>query len=82
MDKLTDTFMEKLQEMVKKNIKNELKTPQIKNLVRHKNNEMSLKKTSNRYQSETKESIKTEIYEIKKTTQDTKEELKKDMENF
>jgi hypothetical protein len=43
---------------------------------------MSLKKTSNRYQSETKESIKTEIYEIKKTTQDTKEELKKDMENF
>jgi hypothetical protein len=38
--------------------------------------------THNKHQSETKVSIKTEIYEIKKTTQNVKEELINDMENL
>jgi hypothetical protein len=36
----------------------------------------------NKHQSETKNTIKREIYELKMTTQNIKEELNKDMENL
>jgi hypothetical protein len=57
------------------------RTPQIKKLRRQKQlNE--LREDFNKHQSEAKDSIKREIYETKKTTQNIKEELNKDIENF
>jgi hypothetical protein len=41
-----------------------------------------LREDFNKYQSETKDTIKREIYELKMTTQNIKEELNKDMENL
>jgi molecular chaperone DnaK (HSP70) len=55
------------------------KTSQIKNMRKQLN---ELREDFNKHQSETKDIIKREIYEIKKTTQNIKEELNKDMENL
>jgi hypothetical protein len=41
-----------------------------------------LRKDFNKHQSKTKDTIKREIDELKMTTQNIKEELNKDMENF
>jgi hypothetical protein len=41
-----------------------------------------LKEDFNKHQSETQDTIKKEIYELKMTTQNIKEEIKKDLENL
>jgi SET domain-containing protein len=41
-----------------------------------------LREDFNKHQSETKDTIKREIHELKRTTQIIKEELNKDMENL
>jgi gas vesicle protein len=57
------------------------KTPQIKKLKRHRLlNELS--EDVVKHQSETKDTIKREIYEIKKAIQNIKEDLHKDMKNL
>jgi conjugal transfer/entry exclusion protein len=58
-----------------------IKTPQIKKLEKTQKQLNELRKDFNKFQSETKKTIQ-EIYEIKKTTQDMKEEFNKDMENL
>jgi chromosome segregation ATPase len=57
-----------------------VKTPKIKNMKRQKKNE--LREDFNKHQSETKDTIKREIYKLKVTTQNIKEELNKGMENL
>jgi chromosome segregation ATPase len=52
-----------------------IKTPQIKNLRRHRED-------FNKHQSKTKQIIKKGIYEINKTTQDMIDKLNKDKENL
>jgi protein subunit release factor A len=59
-----------------------IKTPQIKKLWKTQKQLNELRENFDKYQSETKETIKKEIYETKKTTQDMKEEFNKDMENL
>jgi uncharacterized membrane-anchored protein YhcB (DUF1043 family) len=51
----------------------------IKNMRKQLN---ELREDFNKHQSETKDIIKREIYEIKKTTQNIKEESNKDMKNL
>jgi chromosome segregation ATPase len=58
------------------------KTPKIKNMRRHRKKINELREEYNKHQSETKDTIKTEIYEFKMTTQNIKEELNEDMENL
>jgi hypothetical protein len=41
-----------------------------------------LREDFNKHQSETKDTMKREIYDLKMTTQNIKEELNKDMENL
>jgi hypothetical protein len=53
------------------------KTPKIKNLIQKQIKE--LKEDFNKHQSETIDTIKREIHELKRTTQIIKEELNKDM---
>jgi succinylglutamate desuccinylase len=58
------------------------KTPQIKKLEKTQKQLNELREDFNKHPSETKDTIKRQIYEIKKTTQNIKEELNKDMENL
>jgi predicted nuclease with TOPRIM domain len=87
MDELIEIRMEKLQEIVKQNIQNDLKQYQDTTNKKLKNTQKQLselREDFNKHQSETKETIKNkkEICEIKKTTQNMKEELNKDLENL
>jgi hypothetical protein len=57
------------------------KTPKIKNMRRQKQiNE--LRQDFNKHQNGTKDTMKKEIHELKKTIQNIKEELNKDTENL
>jgi hypothetical protein len=57
------------------------KTPKIKNMTRHRQiNEF--REDINKHQSETKDTMRREMYELKMTTQNIKDELNKDRENF
>jgi hypothetical protein len=58
-----------------------IKTPQIK-LEKTQKQLNELREDFNKFQSETKETIKKEIYERKKITQVMEEEFNKDMENL
>jgi peptidoglycan hydrolase CwlO-like protein len=76
MEKILDTVNQKVQNALKKfqNTKNKHgKTEKQIN---------ELREDFNKYQSETKDTIKRDICELKMTTQSTKEDLKKDMENL
>jgi hypothetical protein len=57
------------------------KTPKIKNIRRQKQIK-ELREDFNKHQSETTDTIKKEIYELKFTTENIKEELNKNMENL
>jgi hypothetical protein len=72
-----ESFKIWLTRMYKIHSKN-IKTPQIKNLRRYRNNLLN-SEDFNKLQSQPKETTKKEKYEIKKTTQDMKEELNKHM---
>jgi hypothetical protein len=55
--------------MYKMHLRN-FKTPQIKNIRRHRTNK--LREDFNKYQRETKDTVKKEIHELKMTTQNIK----------
>jgi hypothetical protein len=58
------------------------KTPKNKEHKKTQKQINELREDFNKYQSETKDTIKRDICELKMTTQSTKEDLKKDMENL
>jgi chromosome segregation ATPase len=59
-----------------------MKTPQIKKLEKTQKQLSELREDFKKHQSETNETIKNEIYEVKKTTEDMKEDLNRDIENL
>jgi hypothetical protein len=70
-DEITEKFMEKLQDMVNQKVKDALKKYQDttnKNLEKTQKQLNELREKFTKLQSETKETIKKEIYEVKKTT--------------
>jgi chromosome segregation ATPase len=56
------------------------KTPKIKNMRRHRNNE--LRGTLNKHQSKTKNTINRHINELKKKIKNIKDKVNKDVENL
>jgi hypothetical protein len=77
--------MEKILDMVNQNVQDALKKFQdIKNKEHEKTQKQikELREGFNKYQSETKDTVKRERYELKLITQNIKEELNKDVENF
>jgi hypothetical protein len=83
MNDLIDILTQKPQKTVKQNAQNELKEYQdttIKTLERTKKQPNELSEDFNKHQSETKETFKKEIYELRITTQNIKVEMNKDME--
>jgi broad specificity polyphosphatase/5'/3'-nucleotidase SurE len=78
--------MEKLKDTAKQNIKDNsinINTPQIKKKTwKHTETTKWTPRGLQKHQSKKKETIKKETYEIKKTTQDMKEKLNKDVENL
>jgi type I site-specific restriction endonuclease len=84
LEAITEKLMEKILDMVNQNVQDELKKFQD---TKNKEHEMTqrqineLREDFNKHQSETKDTIKKEIYELNMTTQNIKE-LNKDMENL
>jgi chromosome segregation ATPase len=58
------------------------KIPKIKNNEKTKKQINELREDFNKHQSETKDTIRRDIYELKLTTHNIKEELSKEMENL
>jgi inorganic triphosphatase YgiF len=78
-EEISEKFMEKILDVVNQNIQDGLKKFQdIKNKEQEKTQKQinELREDFNKHQSETKVTIKREIYELKITTQNIKEELK------
>jgi hypothetical protein len=76
--------MGKIQDVVNQNVKDVLKKLQDAKNKEHEKTQRQIKelrKDFNKHQSETRDTIKREIYELKKTTRNLKE-LNKDMENL
>jgi hypothetical protein len=68
---MSEKFMEKILEMVNKNVQNVLKKFQDTKSKEHGNTQKQireLREDFNKYQSETKENIKRETHELKRTT--------------
>jgi hypothetical protein len=77
--------MEKILDMVNKNVQDALKKFQDTKNKEHEITQKQIKELKEdlkKHQSETKDTIKREIHELKRTTQIIKEELNKDMENL
>jgi hypothetical protein len=71
--------------MVNQNVQNALKKFQDTKNTEHEKTQKQIKELRedlNEHQSETKDTIKWEIYELKRTTKIIKEEFNKDLENF
>jgi hypothetical protein len=85
LEDITEKFMKKLLDMVNQNVQDALKKFQG---TKNKEHNMTQKQINelrddyNKHQSETKDRIKKQIYELKMTTQNVKQELNKDMENL
>jgi type I site-specific restriction endonuclease len=85
MEQITEKLMERIIDMVNQKVQDALKKFQdTKNKeCEHTQKQINeLREDFNKHQSETKGTIKTEIDELKMTTQNIKEELNKDMENI
>jgi uncharacterized phage infection (PIP) family protein YhgE len=83
-EEISEKFVEKILDMVNQNVQDALR-----NFLRHqKQYEMIQKQIRefrqdlNKHQSETKDTIKREIHELKRTTKIIKEELITDLENL
>jgi polyhydroxyalkanoate synthesis regulator phasin len=77
--------MEKIIDMVNQNVQDAFKKFQdTKNKGHEKTHKQikELREDFNKHQSEPKDTIKREIYELKLATQNIKEELNKNMENL
>jgi hypothetical protein len=71
LEEITEKFMAKILDMVNQTVQDALKkfkTPKIKNMRRHKEIKEH-REDFNKHQSETKDIIKREIYELKIITQ-------------
>jgi F0F1-type ATP synthase membrane subunit b/b' len=85
LEDITKKFMEKILDMVNQKVQDALKKFQDTKNKEHEITQKQIKELRedfNKHQSETKEIIKREIYELKMTTQNIKEKLNKDMENL
>jgi predicted RNase H-like nuclease (RuvC/YqgF family) len=83
INEIIEIVMEKLQDRVKQKVQDELKQYQDTTSKKHEKTQKQLnelREDFGKLQSETKDTIKKEICEIKKTTQDMKEEFNKDKE--
>jgi hypothetical protein len=58
------------------------RTPKIKNMRRHRNKVHGFRDDLNKHQSETEDTIKREINELKMKIKNIKEKMTKDMENL
>jgi chromosome segregation ATPase len=77
--------MEKILDMVNQNVQDALKKFQDTKNKEHEKMQKQineLRKDFNKHQIETKDTLKKEIYELKMTTKNMKEELNEDMENL
>jgi HAMP domain-containing protein len=77
MEKLQDTVNKKVQDVLKK-----YQDTTNKKIWEDTEATKWIQRGLQQNQNETKETVKTEIYEIKKTTQDMKQELNRDVENL
>jgi archaellum component FlaC len=80
LEYITEKFMEKMLDMINQNVQDILKKfHDIKNKEHEKTQKQinELREDFNKQQSETKDTIKREIHELKMATQNIKEELKK-----
>jgi hypothetical protein len=85
LEEITEKFMEKIPDMVNHNLQDALKKFQKTKNKEHEKTPKQIKEHKedfNKHQSETKDTIKGEIRELKLATQNIKEELNKDMENL
>jgi chromosome segregation ATPase len=77
--------MQKIMHMVNQNVQDALKKFQDTKNKEHEKMQKQineLRKDFNKHQIETKDTLKKEIYELKMTTKNMKEELNEDMENL
>jgi chromosome segregation ATPase len=84
MEEVTKKLREKILGMVNQKVQDALKKfldTTNKELEKTQKQLKELREDFSKYQSETKNTIKREIYEIKKTTQNIQKELNKDMGN-
>jgi hypothetical protein len=82
---ITEKFMEKILDMLNQNEQGALKKFQYNKNKEHEMTQKQIKELRedlNKHQSETKDTIKREIHELKMTTQIIKEELITDLENL
>jgi cell division protein FtsX len=85
LEDITEKFMEKLLDMANQNVQDALKKFQDTKNKEHEKKQKQIKELRenfNKHQSKTKDTIKTEMYELKMITQNIKEDLNKDMENL
>jgi hypothetical protein len=85
LEDITKKFMETILYMINQNVRDALKKFQDTKSKEHEKTQKQIKELRedfNKHRSETKDTIKREIYELKMTTQNIKEELKKNMENL
>jgi molecular chaperone DnaK (HSP70) len=84
-EEISEKFMQKVLDMVNQNVQEALKKFQDTKIKEHEKTQKQineLREAFNKHQSETKDTIKREIYELKVTTENIKEELNEDMENL
>jgi hypothetical protein len=81
LEDITVKFMEKIIHMANENVQDALKKFQDTKNKEHKKTQKQIKDFS-KHESETKDTVKREIYELMMTAQNIKEELSKDMENL
>jgi hypothetical protein len=83
LEDINEKFMEKIPDMVNQNVQdahNKFQDTTIKEVEKTHKQIKELREDFNKYQSETKDTMKRKIYELKMTTQNIKEELNRDME--
>jgi predicted RNase H-like nuclease (RuvC/YqgF family) len=85
LEDVTGKFMETILDIVNQNVQDAFKKYQDTKNKEHEKTQKQIKELRegfNEHQSETKDNIKREIYELKMTIENIKEELNKDRENF
>jgi hypothetical protein len=85
LKEISEKFIEKVIDMVNQIVHDTLKKFQDTKNKEHRKTKKQmneLRQDFNKHQNETKDTIKREIHELKMITQNIKEELNKDMENF